>query len=104
MSLHNSFLDNFLADDPDVLFEALRPQYGQGSTNFVDYFRPRQGQIFNQYLGQIGRGALEGNVPNLNFTRFLQDFSFQDAYNRLSPSQRGGAPRSRFAPRLQFHF
>ena len=95
------FFNDFLEDKPDILSSALRPQTpspGFGN-NFLDYWRRRQGDLYQDYLGGLGQTALAGNEPTQTFQSFLRDFPFQQRFQGLSPSQRG----SQAAPPLRFN-
>ena len=80
-------LDPFLEEEPDMLFQALRPQ--TGARGFIDYWRKQQGDIWQDYLGNYGQIALGGQIPNLTYQGFLRDFPFLQEYLKLSPWERG---------------
>lgn len=101
MAEHDSFLDAFLEANPDILFQAMRPQSGPPS--FVDYFRGRQPQVLGNYLGSLGRAALAGEAPTQTLQSYLGAYPWLQRWQGLSPSQRGDQS-SRFAPRLRFNF
>jgi hypothetical protein len=97
-------LDEFLEDNPNLLFQAHRPQttspgFGGG---FLDYWRGRQGDVYNEYLGDIGRTALRGETPTGSFTSFLSNYDFRDRFSAQSPRERGNRIGS-FAPRLRYN-
>jgi hypothetical protein len=103
MPLHGPLqgdLANFLEDSPDILFQALRPM--RGSSSFVNYWRARQGDVFRDYLGGLGRQALSGVTPSGTQTQFLQNYPFLQRFNELGPSARG-TQTSRFNPRVRFN-
>jgi hypothetical protein len=85
------FLSEFLEDRPDILFQAMRPQdQGPGrGRSFLDYWRGRQGNVWDDYLGSIGKAALAGEIPTQTFQSFLGDYPWQQYWSALSPSQRG---------------
>jgi hypothetical protein len=98
------FFDDFLEDNPDILFEARRPQIAQAGLgeSFLNYWRGRQGDVWRRYLGSIGTSALSGQEPTTTFQSFLSDFSFQDQFRRLSPQGRGQST-SVLAPRIRYN-
>ena len=98
--LLNLDLADFLEDSPDILYQARRPM--RGSTNFVNYWRARQGDVWGDYMGALGRQALAGITPTMSRTQFLGSYPFAQRYNELSPFQRG-TQTSRFRPRLRFN-
>jgi hypothetical protein len=99
------FYDDFLEDEPDILFQASRPQTrGPGvGGNFLDYWRGRTRDVYQDYLGGLGRQALAGQEPTGSFQSFLGDYPWQDFWRSLSPSQRGDRS-STLAPRLRYNF
>ena len=103
MAQHNTIFDAFLEDNPNILFEALRPRGRTARSPFQEeFFRTRGGSIFDEFLGLSGREALEGRASNQSFTNFLQNFDFGRRFSMLSPTQRGGPQRRQFAPRVRF--
>jgi len=101
MARTRTFLDAFLDDNPDIAFEALRPQ--SASRSFTDYFRGQFGSTYGDYLGGIGREALAGNEPTEEFVDFLGVQPWEAFYQGLSPTARGDRP-SLLAPRTNFNF
>lgn len=98
-----SFLNAFLEDNPDILFQAMRPRDPGLGQNFINFSRGQQSNIFGDYLGLLGRGALQGEVPNTTFQSFLGNYPWLERFQSLSPTARGERPRSLFAPRLRFN-
>ncbi len=96
-----SFLNAFLEDNPRILFEALRPRDPGLGQNFIDFSRGQQSNIFGDYLGLLGRGALAGEVPDTSFRSFLGNLPWLERFQSLSPAARGERP-SQFAPRLRW--
>jgi hypothetical protein len=86
-----SDFSGFLEDNPSILTEALRPRQtspGFGSS-FLDYWQGRHGNVWNDYLGSIGRSALSGEEPTQSFTDFAGNYNWMDYWRQLSPTQRG---------------
>jgi hypothetical protein len=92
-----TFLQEFLADSPSTLFNAMRPQVG--SRSFTDYFRGREGSVRGDYLGSLGRSALAGVIPTQGYEEFLGTYPWRDYWEGLSPEKRGGRPTA-FSPRM----
>ena len=95
------FLSAFLADNPGMLFQAMRPQALSYGSNFLDYWRGQQGNVWGDYLGLLGKEALGGNVPNLSYQSFLGNYPWLQRWFQMSPEERGERP-SLFAPRLRW--
>lgn len=93
------FLRAFLEETPDILYGAMRPQWG--SFNFGDYWRRQQGDIYGDYLGGLGRTALGGQIPTQTFTNYLTNYPWLSRYMGLPPEERGER-QSRFAPRMRW--
>ena len=91
------FLADFLEDNPNLLFQGLRPR--GPSRTFSEFFRQRQPEIENRFLGGLGRTALSGQVPTQTFQDFLRNFDFRADFLSRSPRARG-ENRSLLAPRL----
>lgn len=97
------FYDDFLEDNPNILYNAVRPVTtapGRGRS-FLDYWRGQQGNVYQDYLGGLGRTALSGQEPTQTFQSFLGDFDFEGFYRGLSPTQRRGGQRAA-APRPRY--
>ena len=67
-------------------------QKQKGTPSFLDYWKGQQGNVWNQYMGQLGQMALGGQAPSLNFTDYLEDYPWLKNWQALSPSQRGEYP------------
>lgn len=93
-------LADFLEGEPDILYESLRPM--RGSTGFINYWRARQGDVWGDYMGALGRTALAGIVPSLTYTQFLNAYPFSQRFDQLSPRRRG-TETARFRPRLRYN-
>jgi hypothetical protein len=100
MARARTFLDAFLDDNPNIAFEALRPQ--TASRSFTDYWRGRYGNVYGDYLGSTGRQALAGNIPAQGVTEFLGQYPWESYWQGLSPSARGERPNL-YSPRLRWN-
>ena len=96
----DSFWSQWLNESPDILYAAMRPQ--QGSPNFLNYWRSQQGSNYEDYLGRLGRMALGGQDPTLQYSDFLQGYPFLQRWAGMSPGERGEQPQ-RFSPRLRWN-
>ena len=106
-----NFYTDLLADNPQMAYQAAIPFAGQGFGNITrpqerqkDYWSNQYSNIYNQYLGQQGRGIKElaaGGKPSTqgmqSFSEFLQGVPFTERYGALTPQQKGTSAR-RFAP------
>lgn len=86
--------------DPELAFFGSIPQ--SGNTAFQEYYRGQFGSIYDQFLGQQGRGLFSGNFRKKEFPDFLDEFPFLQNFALRSPTDRGEAP-ARFAPRVRFN-
>ena len=100
----NPFAD-FLEAEPRAAYFGLG---GQGqSTPYGSSPRERQffqGQfqnMYNQYMGGLGRELGEGKLPTQRFGEFLQDFPYSQQFQALPPSMRG-AGVGQYAPQARF--
>lgn len=76
----------FLEDMPETLYNALIPQ---GSNSFANYSKNKFGNVYGDYMGQLGKMALKGQEPNLSFYDYMQNYPFMKDWYSMSPSQRG---------------
>ncbi len=77
----------FMQEQPQAMFNAFIPQ--TGNQNFLDYWKSQYGNQYGNYMGQLGRQALSGNAPTLNFEDYLSQFPFMQQWYSMNPSQRG---------------
>ena len=101
MTQQRGFLADFLAENPDILFQGLRPR--TPSRGFTSFARSLQPEVESEFLGAIGREALGGRVPTLTFRDFVRSFDFNRAFQSRSPTARGER-RSLLAPRVSRFF
>ena len=106
-----NFYTDLLADNPQMAYQAANPFAGQAFGNITrpeqrqkDYWSNQYSNIYNEYLGQQGRGIKElavggkpGNQGMQSFSEFLQGVPFTERYGALTPQQKGTSAR-RFAP------
>ncbi len=100
----SSFLQGFLEDNPRVLYLGALNVAGKNTTSnaFKEYFRGQAGNIYDEYLGEIGSRALMGAPPTQTYTDYLADYPWLKNFQKLSPAQRGEQP-ARFAPRVRYN-
>ena len=83
-------------------YGAYSPQVG--SANYLDYWRNKQSDLFDQFIGAQGTLARQGVSPaSLSQTSFLQTYPFYDEWMKLAPSMKG-TTRGRFAPQTTWRF
>lgn len=86
---------------PEAAYFSFQDQGGQ-SPRQQRYFQGQFSNVFNQFLGGLGRQLGQGqNVPTGTFEDFLGDYNFGQQFSQLPPSVRG-ATTSRFAPPARF--
>jgi len=89
----NDIWTAWLEDNPSINYFTRMPQ--TGSKNFLDYWQNSQNRVYNDYMGTLGRQAINGQDPTLSFTDFLQNLNWNRQFNLLSPASRGYAmPRA----------
>ena len=75
------FLD-WMNDQPEVGYFAALGRAGVPPA-MQRYFQGQQGNIYNQYLGALGRQAQSGQNPSLQFTDYLAQNPFTERYAQL---------------------
>lgn len=76
----------WLEDTPSALYGAMIPG---GTKPFSSYWQGQYGNVYQDYMTQLGKSALQGMPPSLSFGSFLGQYPFSQYWNLLSPSQRG---------------
>ena len=83
----------YFEDNPRQAFHAFSPQFGTGQQrqSLLQSLSP----IYDQYLGQLGRGILSGGAPQGGFVDYLSGgsgydtpFDFDAFYRENSPGAR----------------
>ena len=89
----NIWNTDFLEDNPAFAFNAARPTRGvnfEGAPrSFFEYFRNRQSQLEQEFVGQQGRLAASGQPPTGTNVDFLNQFPWMQRWLALTPEQRG---------------
>ncbi len=76
----------WLEETPEALYSAFTPS---GSRSFLDYFRGRYGNVYQDYMGQLARTGLQGQAPTQSFADYLTGYPFLQEWMRMSPEMRG---------------
>jgi len=92
----------FLEDQPRSAFFSAAAPFGTSPVR-QRFFQNQFDEVFNQYLAALGRGAREGNVPNLPFADFAGSFDFNRLFQQQPRFQRGASSQF-FNPRTRFLF
>ena len=93
----NELYDAWLEETPNILYGAKIPT---GTSPFADYWRSQYSNVYNDYMGQLGKQALSGTAPTLNFEDYLSQFPFMKQWYAMNPSQRGERTPSSYRWRL----
>ena len=100
-------LKQILGDVPQAAFFSriggLGSSPNQTRFNETRAFDP----TFNAFQGALGQQARNGQVPNLNFVDFLDDFISQGTFGNLFTNQRRdtqGISENFFNPQTRFQF
>lgn len=90
---------SYLADYPDIAYQALRPT--TGSWNYQQYWNQRQDRVRNQYLGTQAQSIMRGEYPTQSYVDYLLGFPFLRNWSQLSPMERG-VRVGQYAPNLRW--
>ncbi len=85
----NSPYSDFLETNPNILYGGFLANQQGRSRNFLDYWTQQYNRQYQDYLGQLGKQALNGQSPSLNFGDYLNNYDFGKQWNSLSPWTRG---------------
>ena len=66
-----------------------------------NWFGPRYGTFYNEYMAELAKQAQTGALPTMQFGDFLAGIDWINRYYSNSPYQRGSNP-SRLAPRTRW--
>ena len=91
-----SFLDpqEMLSAMPEASHFSFQDQFGQAPTQ-RRFFQGQFQNIFNQFLGGLGKQIRQGEAPTNTFEDFMGNYNFGQQSVR-------GATTSRFAPSARF--
>ena len=105
-----SFYTDILEAEPRTAFQAAIPYAGfsnlaRPQQKQRDYWSDQYANVYNEYLGQRGRGLQDlasGLQPQTSgsFSEFLQGVPFTQRYGALTPQQKGTGIKS-FAPQTR---
>ena len=91
-----------LSQMPQARYMDYVQQMPQPSARRSRYAQQAYGQVYNQYLGQVGRSLREGRAPD-TFKDFLKDDPFTKVYSQL-PQYDRGVTQTMTNPRTRFIF
>ena len=82
---------NFLERTPTAAYYSSPTgmAFSTASPNRRRFFQDSFQDIYNQYLGELGSRARQGEISPLKFAVYLERDPFTERYSRLSPTQRG---------------
>jgi len=94
---------DFLESNPTAAYYSspVGTTFGSKSSNRQKFFRDSFQDIYNQYLGQLGSKAREGEISSQRFTDYLEQDPFTERYSGISPTQKG-VYSQRFSPSTRF--
>jgi len=92
----NPFAD-WLEAEPQAAYFSYQGDWGAPRQR--QYYRNQYSDIYNEYLGLLGKQLRAGTQPNEKFVDFLSGFDWNKRFQQLPLSQRPGANRfSDFVP------
>ena len=103
MTTFNPFA-SFLEDRPEATYFSYGDRFGGAQQNPRQqrFYSKQFSDIFNQYLGALGKQIRAGLPPSEKFNDFLGGFDFDDWYRKQQSSQERNLGSSGFAPSLQW--
>lgn len=96
----NPFQD-ILEEEPRATFFSFQNQFGRSPTQ-QSFFRNRFKQLHDQFLGNLGQQIRGEEAPTAKFPNFMGGLDFGNIFAQALPFERGGPPRSIFAPSTRF--
>lgn len=96
------FLRDFLGENPELVYRSFANRLNQ-SPFAQRFFQSQYTPIQNLFLGELGRQARGGQVPELQFVDFLEQFDFPGYFRQETLPQRLAA-FSRLAPPVRYLF
>ena len=88
-------------------FSSFLPSGGamQGATPAKErFYRQSFSDIYNRYLGELGKQAREGELPSMSFREYMATDPLTTRYQDMLPQDRayfGSASTQQFAPRTR---
>ena len=94
----------FLEEEPGAAYFSYWDKFGgpRDSQRQRGYFGSRFSDIYNQYLGDLGRQARGAVEPTGSFNDFLGGFDFDAWYRQQSPYTERTEGFAGLVPRTQF--
>jgi len=108
----NFWQDYILPYEPQVAYYSAAP-FGGGTTQaspFGEGFSPaaqqywsgQYGNVYNQFMGDVGRSYRRGEEPAMSFVDYLDQYPFTERYTALGPQMRPGSRTARFSPATRY--
>ena len=76
----------WLEDTPQALYGAMLPG---GTMPFQKYWKGQYGNVYQDYMGQLGKQALQGQAPSTLFSDYLGKYPFSQYWDLMSPRAKG---------------
>lgn len=94
---------DFLESTPTAAYYSspVGTGFASGSSNRQKFFQNSFQDIYNQYLGQLGSRARQGEISPLRFSDYLEEDPFTEKYSALTPMQKG-IYNQQYAPSTRF--
>lgn len=99
MTQFNPFAE-FLEQEPRTAYFSRSNQFGgpQRSQRQAGFFQNAFSDLYNQYLGSLGKQARAGMMPTGRWNDFMEGIDFDDFYRQRVPYQQRNQGGSDFAP------
>lgn len=79
--------------------------FGGGSSPAAQqYWSGQYGNVYNQFMGELGRSYRQGEEPTMSFVDYLDQYPFTERYTALGPQMRAGGSTGRFAPSARYMY
>ena len=91
-----------LEQEPRTAFFAQQPRFGDTSSQ-KRFFEGQFQNIYNEFLGNLGKQIQQGQQPTARFSSFAESFPFTERFGSTPPSLRpGGMNLRRLRPPSRF--
>ena len=90
----------FLEQEPKAAYFSRSNQFGgpQRSQRQTGFYQNAFSDLYNQYLGSLGKQARAGIMPTGGFNDFMGGIDFNDYYRQQVPYQQRNQGYSDFVP------
>lgn len=94
---------DFLESTPTAAYYSspVGTGFSKQSPNRQRFFQQSFQDIYNQYLGELGAQARQGQISPLRFSDYLEQDPFTERYSGLTPMQKG-VYSQQFSPSTRF--